>query len=64
MFQLINDEFEDIINNSEWVSEETQIAAIRKLKKMKINVGDIHNNIDHIPETLNQLKKDDYLNNL
>ena len=64
MFQLIKVEFEDIINNSEWVSEKTQIAAIRKLKKMKINVGDIHNNIDHIPETLNHLKKDDYLNNL
>jgi len=64
IFQLIKDEFEDIINNSEWLSEETQIAAIRKLKKMKINIGDLHNNVDHIPETLSKLKKDDYLNNL
>ena len=64
MFQLIKDEFEDIINNSEWLSEDTQIAAIRKLKKMKINVGDIYNNIDYIPDTLSQLRRDEYLNNL
>ena len=64
MFQLIKDEFEDIINNSEWLSEDTQSAAIRKLKKMKINVGEFQNSIDYIPATLSQLKRDDYLNNL
>ena len=46
------------------MSKETQDAAIKKLNKMKINVGELNNNIDHLPETLNQLQKDDYLKNL
>jgi len=64
MFQQIKNEFEDIINSSEWMSIETKNAAIRKLKKMKINVGEIQNNIDHPTEILNQLQKENYLKNI
>jgi len=64
MFQQIKDEFEDIINGSEWMTTETKNAAIRKLKKMKINIGEIQNNIDHPTETLNQIQKDNYLKSL
>ena len=46
------------------MSKETKDAAIKKLNKMKMNVGELNNNIDHLPETLNQLQKDDYLKNL
>ena len=64
MFQQIKDEFENIINNSEWMSEETQINAKRKLKSMKINIGEMYNTIEHLPESLKQLQKDDYLKNV
>jgi len=63
-FHQVKKEFENIINSSEWMSKETQILALKKLNKMKINVGEVNNNIDHLPETLNQLQKDDYLRNL
>ena len=64
MFQLLKDEFEDIINSSEWMSEETQIAAMKKLRRMKINIGEVSNSKEHLPETLMQLQKDDYLKNV
>ena len=31
---------------------ETKVEALKKLKKMEINVGDIHNNVDHLPEKI------------
>ena len=43
---------------------ETQVEALKTLKKMEINVGEIHNNVDHLPETLNQIKADDYIGNI
>ena len=64
MFQQIKNEFDHIVISSDWMSTETKITAIWKLKKMKINVGELHNNIEYFPETLNQLQKDDYLKNL
>jgi len=62
IFQQIKDEFEDIITSSEWMSKETQIAAVNKLKRMKMNVGELYNK--HLPEILNQVQKDDYLKNV
>ena len=64
MFQDIKDEFENITRTSEWMQIETKVEALKKLKKMEINVGDIHNNVDHLPETLTQIKVDDYIGNI
>ena len=64
MFKEIKDEFETIIKTSEWMQKDTKVEALKKLKKMKINAGEMHNNVEHLPETLNQLKADDYVGNI
>ena len=46
------------------MTENTKMSALKKLNKMKIFVGELNNNIELLPETLTQLKKDDYLNNI
>jgi len=64
MFEELRDEFEKIINTNNWMSENTKMSALKKLYKMKIFVGELNNNIELLPETLTQLKKDNYLNNI
>jgi len=64
MFQEIKDEFRKIITTSEWMQKETQKEALKKLKKMEINVGKLHHDVEHLPEALTQLKADDYLGNI
>ena len=62
MFEDIKNEFANIIDQSEWLQRETKIEAHKKLDNMKINVGSIRS--DNLPETLNQIKVDDYLGNI
>ena len=56
MFQEIKDEFSKIITTSEWMQKETQDEALKKLKRMEINVGKLHNDVEHLPEALRQMK--------
>merc|ERR1712013_448324 len=64
MFQEIKEEFSKIITTSKWMQKETQREALQKLKKMEINVGKLHNDVEHLPEALSQMKADDYLGNI
>jgi len=64
MFGEIKAEFSKIITTSQWMQKETQKEALKKLAKMKINVGELHNDIEHLPEALTQMKDEDYLENI
>ena len=64
MFQEIKDEFSKIITTSQWMQKETQKEALKKLKKMEINVGKLHHDVEHFREALAQMKADDYLANI
>ena len=64
MFSQIKEEFRDVITESEWMQESTKSEAIQKLNKMKINVGEIHNNVEHSAEVLALISTDNYLDNI
>ena len=46
------------------MQQETKVEALRKLKKMEINVGKTSNNVEHFRETLTKIKADNYLGNI
>ena len=42
-FKQVKEEFEDIINNKEWLSKRDKIKTKEKLNRMKISVGKVNN---------------------
>ena len=64
MFQDIKNKFETIIIIKTSYKKEKKIGVLKKLKKMEISTGKMHNNVEHLPEILNQIKVNDFIGNI
>ena len=64
MFREMATEFEQIIDDQDWMSKRTKITAKKKVANMVINVGEQSPNTPEFQELKRRISRDDYINNI
>ena len=64
MFRDMANEFEQIIEEQDWMSKRTKITAKKKVANMVIKVGEQSPNTQEFEELKRRISREDYINNI
>lgn len=64
MFKSVSEEFKKIIKEQDWMSTRTKIRALKKVKAMEINVGELSPRTEEFRLLKRRMTEDDYIENI